>query len=117
VRKVFKKLDESLAEMQRFSDDNNPHDFVNQDALFHRAIIYYANNERIISTYNDIRFRFERITLRVLTDYGRMASTINEHRKICEMMRAGKPWEAYLAIQEHLQKTQIIMERKTVEEK
>jgi DNA-binding GntR family transcriptional regulator len=116
VRKVLQKLDECLMQMQKFSDKNKPNDFVRQDALFHRAIIHYANNERLISTYNDIRFHFERITLQVLTEYGRMTSTINEHREICEMMRAGKPWEAYQAIQVHLQKTQKIMERKIVED-
>lgn len=116
VKKVFEKLDSALVELQKCSDSNNPNDFVYYDAQFHSQIIHYANNERLISTYNEIRYRFERITLRVLTEHERMNSTIDEHKKIYEMMRSGKPWEAYQAIQIHLVGTQKIMERKTVEE-
>lgn len=116
AKKSLNKFAEILVQLENYSDSNNPNNFVIQDAQFHREIIHYANNERIISTYNEIRFRFERITLRVLTDEGRMNSTVMEHRKIYEMMKAGKPWEAYQAIQEHLMSTQKIMERKTLDQ-
>lgn len=115
VKNLFKRLDICMDEMKKNSDNNSPGDFVLQDSAFHREIIHYAGNERLISTYNDIRYRFERITLRVLTDYGRMATTIQEHSAVLEVMKTGKPWESFLAIQNHLDKTQKIMERKSAE--
>ena len=116
VLSLLGKLDSYLTEMQKCSEDNRPDDFARQDAAFHREIINYAGNERLNATYNDIRFRFERITLQVLTDYGRMDTTIQEHRDILETMRQGKAWEAYQVVQAHLKKTQKIMERKSVEQ-
>ncbi len=116
VKKVLLELEDSLEQMEKCSKSKDPNAFVEQDARFHRAIINYAGNERLILMYNDIRFRFERITLRVLTAHGRMNSTILEHRKIFDMMKAGSGWEAFQAIQVHLQETQKIMKLKSAQE-
>ncbi|HKJ65591.1 MAG TPA: GntR family transcriptional regulator [Desulfopila sp.] len=117
VSKVLDALDTCLDKMSGHSGEDGVHSFVEQDARFHRHIIDYANNERLISMYNDIRYRFERITLRVLTNPGRMQGTVAEHRRIAERIREGRAWEAYQAIQEHLHETQKIMELKSAEKR
>lgn len=117
VRQILETLDECLGAMESTAVANDPHSFVEQDARFHHQIIHFADNERLIAMYDDIRYRFERITLRVLTDPGRMDTTVEEHRKIAEKMRTGRPWDAFCAIQEHLQRTQKIMEQKSAEER
>ncbi len=116
VKKVFVNLDDSLTQMEKCARRDDPNAFVEQDARFHREITNYAANERLVAMYNDIRYRFERITLRVLTAYGRMEATIDEHRCIFDEMKAGRPWDAFLAIQSHLHATQKIMELKSAQE-
>jgi DNA-binding GntR family transcriptional regulator len=110
---VFKNLEASLEVLKKYAQEKSMQKFVTEDAHFHRAIILFANNEKLISTYNDIRFRFERITLRVLTEPRRMDTTVEEHKNVLEKMKAGQPWQAFLAMQEHLGNTQKIMKRKS----
>lgn len=113
AQQVFKRLETCLTTMKTYATPQSLQEYVTEDAHFHREIILFADNEKLISTYNDIRFRFERITLKVLTEPGRLETTVQEHRNVLEKMRAGQPWEAFQAMQNHLGNTQKIMKKKS----
>ena len=80
------------------------------DELFHRDIISFSGNERLVDTYNSVRIQFQRITIRVLKEPGRIASTIKEHKAILDELKRGDPWTAYCSMSEHLNRTRNIVE-------
>lgn len=113
VRRLLDGLEGYLQEQGRLAAEGKAYEFMERDEMYHRSIINYTGNERLISTYNDIRSRFELITVKVLNDPGRMEATVDEHLAILDKMRAGLPWEAYQAIQIHLDATQKVLKRQT----
>ena len=112
-KELLRELEGYLNEQNDLAQQGKPYEFMERDEIYHRTIINYSGNERLISTYNDIRSRFELITVKVLTEPGRMLSTVQEHMSILEKMRAGLPWEVYQAIQVHLDATQRVLNQKS----
>lgn len=113
ARDLFASLEECLQAQRKCAANNSPNEFVLEDARFHREVIHFADNKRFISIYDDIRYRFDRITLSVLNEVGRMNTTIEEHQLVYDKMKLGMPWEAFQAMQFHLVETQKIMLRKS----
>jgi DNA-binding GntR family transcriptional regulator len=113
VQRLLGCLEGILLEQEKLATKAMIYEFMERDEMYHRSIINYTGNERLIATYNDIRSRFELITIKVLSDPGRMEATVQEHFAILEKMRAGRPWEAYQAIQIHLDATQRVLKRQT----
>lgn len=116
VQQLLSGLEGFLREQQRLASEGKAYEFMERDEIYHRSIINYTGNERLIATYNDIRSRFELITVKVLNDPGRMEATVQEHSAILEKMRTGQPWEAYEAIQIHLDATQRVLKRQSANE-
>ncbi len=113
VQQLLGELEGYLKDQEAVAREGSLYEFMELDEIYHREIVLYAGNERLFATYNEIRNRFERITVKVLTVPGRMEDTVQEHLHIWNKLKAGLPWEAYQAIQHHLDNTQSIMERKT----
>lgn len=116
VQRMLSCLGGVLLEQERLATEGKVYEFMERDEMYHRSIINHTGNERLIATYNDIRSRFELITVKVLNDPGRMEATVQEHFAILEKMRTGCPWEAYQAIQIHLDATQRVLKRQTANE-
>lgn len=116
VQRMLSCLGGVLLEQERLATEGKVYEFMERDEMYHRSIINHTGNERLIATYNDIRSRFELITVKVLNDPGRMEETVQEHFAILEKMRTGCPWEAYQAIQIHLDATQRVLKRQTANE-
>ena len=114
VAKLLAQLNDYLEEQSNLTGDHNVYEFMELDELYHRDIINFAGNERLISTYNEIRSRFQRITVKALKEPGRMEDTVREHLDILVKMKDGHPWEAYQTMALHLNSTQKIMESKTI---
>lgn len=115
VCQLLQDLEGYLNEQKDLARQGKVYEFMERDEMYHKKIIDYTGNERLISTYRDIRSRFELITVKVLTDPGRMDSTVQEHMAIWEKMKEGQPWEAYQAIQVHLDRTQAVLHKKSTE--
>ncbi|WP_051533712.1 GntR family transcriptional regulator [Desulfitibacter alkalitolerans] len=80
----------------------NSYRFTEVDELFHRHIINFVNNNKFVETFDDLRIRVYRLCMDTLKTEGRMRETVNEHYEIYEKMKAGQPWEAYMAMNQHL---------------
>ena len=113
VQRMLSSLNEVMLEQEKLAAEGKTYEFMERDEMYHRSIINYTGNESLIATYNDIRSRFELITVKVLNDPGRMEATVQEHFAILEKMRDGRAWEAYQAIQIHLDATQRVLKRQT----
>lgn len=112
VKSLFFQLNDYLKEQEKLARENSPYEFMELDKIYHMDIIDYINNERLIVVYGEIRSRFERITIQALKEPGRMENTVREHRSILEMMRMGNPWEAYQAMEFHLNQTKTSLKKK-----
>ncbi|MEL7565677.1 MAG: GntR family transcriptional regulator [Dehalobacterium sp.] len=114
VKNLISRLSDYLKEQEKLAKENNPYEFMEIDKLYHMEIIDYTNNERLIVVYGEIRSRFERITIQVLKEPGRMENTVKEHRSILEMMEIGNPWGAYQAMEFHLNQTKSSLKKKAI---
>lgn len=109
AQEVLARLDGYLREQSNLKSDENIYEFMELDELFHRDIISFSRNKRLADTFNGIRVRFQRITVKVLKEPGRIASTIKEHEAILAELKRGDPWASYRLMDEHLNGTRRIV--------
>jgi len=110
AQEVLARLEEYLREQSNLKNDENIYDFMELDELFHHDIIAFSQNERLADTFDSVRIQFQRITVKVLKEPGRIASTIKEHEALLTELKKGDPWAAYSALDKHLSGTRGIME-------
>ncbi|MEL7565676.1 MAG: GntR family transcriptional regulator [Dehalobacterium sp.] len=107
---VLARLEGYLREQSNFKNEKNIYEFMELDELYHRDIISFSRNERLADTFHSIHNRFQRITVKVLKEPGRIGSTIKEHATILAEMKRGDPWASYRLMSEHLNETRRIVE-------
>jgi DNA-binding GntR family transcriptional regulator len=113
AKNLLTQLGENICEQRELVnqiDKIKVDEFVELDKLFHNEIINYANNDRFADIYTNVRSRVERISVKTLKKEGRLKEGYQEHVAIYEKMVAGQPWEAYLAVKDHLDNAKMIME-------
>lgn len=99
----LKKLEKKIADQQKiFDTDADPEEFSQKDYEFHRSIIQFVNNASMLSVYRSFMYRIYSFTMKSFQKEGRMASTLEEHRKIIELVKSHDIKALEALLEQHL---------------
>lgn len=98
------QLEAILAKQEEHLGD--PVKFIEQDIVFHNAIVHGAGNPTLEAVYESQRFKQERLGLQaVLANRGRSEKVLAEHRAMVEAIKSGDPDKAAEAARDHINST------------
>lgn len=109
---LIKTLAASIAqEYEMTQKGTTSHEFMEMDFNFHLAIVKYSNNSQMLSLFNDMRNRVDRIGVKTFSSGGSILNAYNEHLEIYEAIKSGKRGEIYRAIEGHLDKYRDVLNK------
>lgn len=102
LRELENTLDLQVKAAQNNCSDGNYEDFINYDHQFHLLLVRYINNEEVNHIYQRLMYLIKLTTQSALEVEGRMADTLEEHKKYFECLKAGDGDAAYHILISHL---------------
>lgn len=100
---TFLKLKQSLDNQKQALDSDDISKFCNSDNDFHNILVYYIENEELISLYESYMYRMRNFAMHSLQHKGRMELAYKEHSKIYDSMANGKVNDVYDDIMYHME--------------
>ena len=94
-----------LIDKQRMVMDNGEEvkNFVSLDFSFHMQIINFARNDVFTETFRNQVYRIGIVATNALTKTARMQQSLTEHMKLLDVIKSGRPDDAYGALLTHYQ--------------
>lgn len=107
---LAEELERLLSE--QLARQNEPAEFIALDREFHRTYVQAAGNPVLVSFYGSLRDRQLRMGLNAITSSEeRMATVVDEHRRIIDAIRATDAAAAVAAVADHLQSTLAVLQQ------
>jgi len=113
----FDSLNESLNAMNEAADKKKYSEFVEFDRIFHMALSKLTGNRRIEAIMRNIRDILQLMALRVVAQEGRMEEVIKEHEILLESIKQGKPVEARVLMEQHLEMSKAAAKVRIIKQK
>lgn len=96
------EIEESLFKQRKAAKEKNYLAFMEADRLFHTSFSELTNNRRLIAIVENIRDMIHLMGYKALSLEGRALVVIDEHQKIFEAVKKGRPEEARQTMAHHL---------------
>jgi len=100
----FDNLDAMIETQKQAFEKRDVTSFLASDNEFHNYCNKYFKNSMIIDALTRLEEKLSHVWLKSLQVPGRMEASIREHEKVLYSLKNGKTEEAFLALEEHLQK-------------
>lgn len=101
----LRRLEKALAEQERAIERGDKMAFLEADRLFHSTFGEMANNRRLVAILENVRDMIHVMGMEALAREGRPAEVLEEHGRVIEAIKAGKPAEARRTMARHLEKS------------
>jgi DNA-binding GntR family transcriptional regulator len=96
------EIEESLLKQRKAAKEKNYLAFMEADRLFHTSFSELTNNRRLIAIVENLRDMIHLMGYKALSLEGRALVVIDEHQKIFEAVKKGRPDEARQTMAYHL---------------
>jgi DNA-binding GntR family transcriptional regulator len=96
------EIEESLFKQRKAAKEKNYLAFMEADRLFHTSFSELTNNRRLIAIVENLRDMIHLMGYKALSLEGRALVVIDEHQKIFEAVKKGRPDEARQTMAYHL---------------
>ena len=106
TREKLDKLDEIEGKFQARIEGGNLTELAELDVEFHDTIYKATNNQRLVQMLNNLREQMYRYRVEYLKDIAVRRTLAEEHRSICEALRAGDETKALDCIRVHIDNQQ-----------
>ena len=103
-------IEESLFKQRKAAKEKNYLAFMEADRLFHTSFSELTNNRRLIAIVENLRDMIHLMGYKALSLEGRALVVIEEHQKIFEAVKKGRPDEARQAMAYHLDQSKEAVE-------
>jgi DNA-binding GntR family transcriptional regulator len=103
-------IEESLFRQRKAAKEKNYLAFMEADRLFHTSFSELTNNRRLIAIVENLRDMIHLMGSKALSLEGRALVVIEEHQKIFEAVKKGRPDEARQAMAYHLDQSKEAVE-------
>jgi DNA-binding GntR family transcriptional regulator len=105
TKKQYLTLEEIEKNLARSLESNHYYDNFKYDSLFHRTLVGFCGNSRLISIMDTMSIQGERLRLLSILTPGRYKDAIEEHRQIIEAIKEKDLAQASNRISDHLKLT------------
>lgn len=102
LRELENTLDLQVKSTQNDSSDGNYEDFINYDHQFHLLLVKYINNDEVNHIYQRLMYLIKLTSQSALEVEGRVADTLEEHKRYFDRLKAGDGDTAYRILISHL---------------
>lgn len=92
-----------LVEIGKHIEDNDMDKIVEADSAFHDVLYQASRNERLVSIISNLREQITALRTRSMTYPGRLAMTLEEHRKIVDSIAQRDSEKAQRAARVHME--------------
>ena len=106
TKEELDKLDEIERKFQAQIEAGNLTELAELDVEFHDTIYKATNNQRLVQLLNNLREQMYRYRVEYLKDIAVRRTLAEEHRSICEALRAGDETQALDYIRVHIDNQQ-----------
>ena len=106
AKEELDKLDEIERKFQAQIEAGNLTELAELDVEFHDTIYKATNNQRLVQLLNNLREQMYRYRVEYLKDIAVRRTLADEHRSICEALRAGDETKALDYIRIHIDNQQ-----------
>lgn len=98
-------LEQSLHDQQAALEAGDMLAFMEADRRFHLGLGDLAGNRRLVAILDNLRDMVQVMGLEALAGAGRPHQVLEEHRRVCQALAAGRRDEALHALEEHLDRS------------
>ncbi len=102
LRELENILDLQIKTIESNPDNGNYEDFINYDHQFHLLLVKYINNDEVNHIFQRLMYLIKLTSQSALEVEGRVAGTLEEHKKYFDCLKAGNGDEAYRILIDHL---------------
>lgn len=102
LRELENTLDLQVKSTQNDSSDGNYEVFINYDHQFHLLLVKYINNDEVNHIYQRLMYLIKLTSQSALEVEGRVADTLEEHKRYFDRLKAGDGDTAYRILISHL---------------
>ena len=106
TREEMEKLEEIESRFQNLIEEGNLTELAEVDVEFHDTIYNATNNKRLVQLLNNLREQMYRYRMEYLKDIAVRRTLAEEHRSICEALRARDEKKALDYIKVHIDNQQ-----------
>ena len=107
---LVKKLRHLIGiEKTAYDEHVSPSLWMENDTLFHRALLEFSTNGQFTSIMENLRAKIKLVGMRSLYKDGRAEGTMNEHEALLRAIESGDRMEAYEAVKNHFDECQRII--------
>ena len=103
---TLEKLEEIESRFQNLIEEGNLTELAEVDVEFHDTIYNATNNKRLVQLLNNLREQMYRYRMEYLKDIAVRRTLAEEHRSICEALRARDEKKALDYIKVHIDNQQ-----------
>lgn len=100
---TFEKLKVALDKQKIATDNQDLETFFHNDNTFHTILVYYIQNQELISLYDSYIYRMRNFAIHSLKHKGRMEVAYEEHLRVYESMKNGRVNAVYDDIVFHME--------------